>query len=426
MKRVLIVGGGASGILVAINMARLASSEVEVVIAEPRMFLGQGIAYSTTDPGHVLNVPASRMSAFVDRPSHFEEWGAYDANHFAPRSEYGRYLLETFVQLQTERNIAQFEHRRATVKSISPEDERFMASFDSGPEETFDSVVLAIGHGKAISHPAIAAEGLSSKILQDAWLNPLTRFRGCLLCIGTGLTFFDHALSHLRADPSNSVIGVSRSGLLPEPHLAHRSPPLEVPDSAKVSPVEMRNFIESSADWRAAQDGIRHELPEIWHSWSENLKQEFLANQLRWWNSRRHRVAPSINEEVNAALKSGRMKVLKGNLESVIDDGSKLKVYIDGSNFDFDGLVNCLGYEPPGMDSLLGELIRQGLSIRGPLGLGIRSDFPRQNVIGESGEANQNIYVIGPALFGERFETTAVPELRVQAQEIAQEICRTL
>ena len=78
------------------------------------------------------------------------------------------------------------------------------------------------------------------------------------------------------------------------------------------------------------------------------------------------------------------------------------------------------------MDSLIGELVRQGMSIRGPLGLGIRSDFPRQNVIGESGEANQNIYVIGPALFGERFETTAVPELRAQAQEIAQEICGTI
>lgn len=424
MKRVLIVGGGASGVLVATNIARFATSELEVVIAEPRMFLGQGIAYSTSDLGHVLNVPASRMSALVDKPSHFQEWGDYDANDFAPRCEYGRYLLETFVQIQLDQNIAQFEHRRATVANISSIGTRFRAQFDSSSEEEFDTIVLAIGHGKAISHPALESNFASSRVFQDAWLQPGIEVKGVLVCLGTGLTFFDQALTHLRADSSNSVIGVSRNGLLPEPHLAHRSPSLEVPESAKVNPTAMRNFIESSEDWRAAQDGIRHELPEIWHSWDESLKQEFLSTQLRWWNTHRHRVAPSINEEVKAALSSGRMKVLKGTIERVTDDGLRLTATVGGTDLTCDGIVNCLGYEPPGVDSLLGALAQNGIVSSGPLGLGINSDFPRQNVVDESGLANQNFYVIGPALFGERFETTAIPELRAQAQEIAREICQ--
>lgn len=424
MRRVLIVGGGASGILVAINLARLASSKLEVVIAEPRMFLGQGIAYSTSDSGHVLNVPASRMSALVDQPSHFQEWGGYDANYFAPRSEYGRYLLETFVQLQLERNIAQFLHRRAMVTSISTSGAKFVAHFDSGSDEEFDSIVLAIGHGQAISHPALNSQRMDSRIINDPWIDSARKIDGVLVCVGTGLTFFDHALSHLRADASNLVIGVSRTGLLPEPHLAHRSPPLEVPESAKASPVAIRSFMESSTDWRAAQDGVRHELPEIWNSWSDALKEEFLNDQLRWWNTRRHRVSPTIYEEVNVALSSGRMRVIKGTVESITELSSNLIVKIGEIEITADGVINCLGYEPPGMNSLLGELKEKGIVSSGPLGLGIRSDFPRQNVIGESGLANKNLYAIGPALFGERFETTAIPELRVQALEIAQEICK--
>ncbi|MEN9542452.1 MAG: hypothetical protein RL239_105, partial [Actinomycetota bacterium] len=47
MKRVLIIGGGASGLLVAINVFRHAKESISIEIAEPREVLGQGLAYST-------------------------------------------------------------------------------------------------------------------------------------------------------------------------------------------------------------------------------------------------------------------------------------------------------------------------------------------------------------------------------------------
>jgi uncharacterized NAD(P)/FAD-binding protein YdhS len=58
---VLIVGGGASGLL-AIHLLRCAADPIHVTILERRPNLGAGIAYATGQPDHLLNVRASNMS----------------------------------------------------------------------------------------------------------------------------------------------------------------------------------------------------------------------------------------------------------------------------------------------------------------------------------------------------------------------------
>ena len=68
------MGGGASGTLVAINLARSAKGKLSVTIAEPNELIGRGIAYGTQDSAHLLNVPAGRMSAFVEEPDHYCNW----------------------------------------------------------------------------------------------------------------------------------------------------------------------------------------------------------------------------------------------------------------------------------------------------------------------------------------------------------------
>src|ERR1035438_2526632 len=94
---VLIVGGGASGALLGSALVR-ASDDVDVTIIEPREHLGVGMAYSTTCPLHLLNVPAAKMSASPGEPNHFVEWLAenayarYDGRAFVPRSIFGEYL----------------------------------------------------------------------------------------------------------------------------------------------------------------------------------------------------------------------------------------------------------------------------------------------------------------------------------------------
>ena len=65
---VAIVGGGFSGTMVA---AQLARKGIYSVLIEKAGRAGQGIAYSTREPAHVLNVRAEVMSAWADDLEHF-------------------------------------------------------------------------------------------------------------------------------------------------------------------------------------------------------------------------------------------------------------------------------------------------------------------------------------------------------------------
>ena len=70
MRRFLIVGGGASGVMTAIGIAR-SNPHAHITIAEPRSLLGEGLAYSTRDSVHRLNVPTDKMSAIAELPEDF-------------------------------------------------------------------------------------------------------------------------------------------------------------------------------------------------------------------------------------------------------------------------------------------------------------------------------------------------------------------
>ena len=423
MKRVLIVGGGASGLLVALNIFRFAEEPFSIEIADPREVLGQGLAYSTTDEAHLLNVPAGRMSAFPDQPSHFVSWTGRDGNYFAPRKDYGRYLLETLAMERGKTTQVEFLHRKVLVSDISPIKDGWNAKFMDGSAADYDEIVLAMGHGLPLEIPALTEVKSSSRYQADPWRESLEKFSGTLVGLGTGLTFIDLALSHLRNHPENKVIGISRNGLLPEAHLAKRAEPLAVPSAATTSARAVRDFIENASDWRAAQDGVRHELPEIWFGWSEDEKRDFFANHLRWWNVHRHRVSPEIQSEIENAVSEGRLKILKDEVERVNETSDGILIYLkSGKQITAERLVNCLGYDAWKENCLLSTLVEREVATWGPLGLGIKSAFPNFHVKTAQGRSHSNLYAIGPILLGERFETTAIPELKEQALQIAKEL----
>src|SRR5690349_4092109 len=92
--KVAIVGGGASGTILA---AQLARHGVESVLIDGSGRAGVGVAYSTTEPVHLLNVRAEGMSAIAGDSDHFvRRFGAEggDRRGFAERRLFGRYLRE--------------------------------------------------------------------------------------------------------------------------------------------------------------------------------------------------------------------------------------------------------------------------------------------------------------------------------------------
>ena len=120
----MVVGGGASGTLAALHLIRQASgagAPLALHIIEPNQ-LGRGVAYSTVNLRHRLNVPAAGMSALPEEPAHFAHWlranydPAFAGGGFAPRAMFGAYLAETVGrQVQTAARVMWTRHRSRAV-----------------------------------------------------------------------------------------------------------------------------------------------------------------------------------------------------------------------------------------------------------------------------------------------------------------------
>ena len=95
-----MIGGGASGTLATVYLLREAARRqlpLRVALIDRHGRHGLGQAYSTTHPAHLLNSPASSMSALADDPGHLTRWAAEAGlphDGFLARSAYGRYLTE--------------------------------------------------------------------------------------------------------------------------------------------------------------------------------------------------------------------------------------------------------------------------------------------------------------------------------------------
>ena len=95
---VAIIGGGFSGTIIA---AQLARRGVSSILIDGSGRVGKGVAYSTTEPVHLLNVRADKMSAWVEEPDdfakRFESEGGEPAG-FAERRSFASYLGDILDQ----------------------------------------------------------------------------------------------------------------------------------------------------------------------------------------------------------------------------------------------------------------------------------------------------------------------------------------
>src|ERR1019366_5285435 len=127
VTRVVVVGGGCSGTLVAAELVAVSRDHpCEVVVVDPGETPGRGVAYSTECPSHLLNVSAEQMSAHMGRPAHFATWAHQrDARlsdrGFAPRMLYGDYLEAVWCDAKLgARSGSSLSHCRSRAVSALP------------------------------------------------------------------------------------------------------------------------------------------------------------------------------------------------------------------------------------------------------------------------------------------------------------------
>jgi uncharacterized NAD(P)/FAD-binding protein YdhS len=162
MKRITIIGGGASGTLLAVNLLKYQGDErIEVNLVEKRSDVGHGVAFSTQHDVHLLNVPVGKMGALPQDIEHFHKWlhlegHEYEPNAFVPRKMFGEYLrdiLET-AAIQAAPNVVLNVYDDEAV-DVHIKDGKAEVVFASGDILYSEAVVLAFGNFLP-PHPSVS------------------------------------------------------------------------------------------------------------------------------------------------------------------------------------------------------------------------------------------------------------------------------
>jgi uncharacterized NAD(P)/FAD-binding protein YdhS len=443
---VVIVGGGASGTLTAVHLlrgARARGRSLQVVLVDRDGRHGLGQAYATTDPHHLLNAGAARMSALADDPDHLLRWAhgeglGLTGSDFLPRSTYGRYLRELLDGCARQTpggRVTQVTGTATSLTTAAPV-RPLRLRLANGDGIDADAVVLATGNRPPAPWPRIEA---GPRYVADPW-GPGALTRICdgspVLVVGTGLTMVDLATTATRANKDTVVYAISRHGLLPRPHRCPPSPAAEM--SLPGGEVRLAGLLgmvraaikSNGGDWQAVIDGLRPHVPQLWARLGIDDRRRFLTSVARYWEVHRHRIPPATAAQVAGLQATGRLRVLRGRLVSATAGRDQMRVRFDsdgaGRELRVGWLVNGTGpaAEVTG-DPFLRSLIGSGLARPDPLRLGLDADEAGA-VLDAAGRPQDRIFALGPTLRGVRYETTAIPEIRAQAAALVPRLLDTL
>jgi uncharacterized NAD(P)/FAD-binding protein YdhS len=452
--RVVVVGAGASGSLTALHLARAArrrETPLEVVLLDPGVHRARGTAYGTHDPRHLLNIAAGGMSALPDDPGHFVAWRARqhpelmtEPGAFAPRVDWGRYLDETVSRTFAHAERLSLRHLRVRASGIRRDDSGVVVACDDGQVVAGDAVVIATGERppsvdwapetlrrSAFFVPDPWAPGALDVVRRDA-LGPAE-----VLLVGTGLTMVDVVLSLTGPSqrPDRRVHAVSRHGELPRRHAAQPSLAAipEIDDwghSLEGYRARAAEHIErvrrSTGDWRPAVDGLRTVFQALWQRLDDDDRLEFLRADASAWGRLRHRIPPASADALDALESAGRLSRSAAEVADAAPlTGGGLRVTLtDGTVHDVGWVLNCTGPSnvvQRDVDPLVDELLtpRAGVALAqaSTAGLGLRTESGR--LVDSVGSTDAPIWTLGAVRRGELYETTAIPEIRAQAAQVA-------
>ncbi|MFC4763954.1 FAD/NAD(P)-binding protein [Dyella koreensis] len=450
-RRVAIIGGGAAA-------ATLLSELLERQPPQPLHLdwytgsgtPGRGIAYGTRSERHLLNVRAASMSMFASKPRGFLDFaqrgdGSIAGTDFLPRRLYGDYL-ETEIARALERATSLGHDVRVmpfAVDALVPENDG--VTVIQGEESTrVDAAVMALGALPPQPLSGVSENALSSRrYITDPWsflptVQPDPAPRKVVL-VGLGLTAVDVLLELAAQWPNATFTAISRHGHLPEAHLASATAPRD--DSADLIETMsaapdirtwmrlLREAIAQSNDWRVVIDSMRPHTPGLWQSLPQEERARFLRHA-RWaWERARHRMAPQIMSAIQALEDAGRLQCRRARLHQVDVEGDHLHLSITptGSSrpepMDTDLVIQTIGLNTDvrrTQHALIRQLVTNGHISPDPLGLGCNAT--PEGRLQHNGDTWPHLYAMGSLLRGTLWESTAMPEIRQQARNLAERL----
>jgi uncharacterized NAD(P)/FAD-binding protein YdhS len=232
------------------------------------------------------------------------------------------------------------------------------------------------------------------------------------------------------------MLAVSRHGLLPQVYKigGHWEP---VSTLAAAAPrifmrrlrAEMENAESAGVSWQRVLDAIRPRIPEIWRTWTEDERRQFLRHLRTIWDTHRHRMAPRVGQKLEALRESGQLRIMAGRVRALTQTETGMSAEIEprsgGRRLQFDAarIVNCTGprSDIQGVDlQIVADLLRRGLIVRNSLGLGIETIDTA--VIDARGRQSSRLYALGSLTRPYLWEITSVAELNAQVGRLVEQI----
>jgi uncharacterized NAD(P)/FAD-binding protein YdhS len=325
-NRIVIVGGGFSGTVLAANLLRRPPPGcTEIVLLERGSEIGRGLAYAEHDYPHLLNVPAGRLSADALEPLQFLRFAQQtlpdaDAEDFLPRQLYGAYLQDFLRQAERASAGAALLRLRGEATGIARDAQRdlLVTETAAGAALAARRVILAVGNPPPPVAPWAAALDRHPAYHANPWGElPRLGEEQTALILGNGLTMADvaSALSHA-APRSPRITTLSRRGLVPLPQSTFHAAAvrgdgsglLEFAGSIRQLLVATRAMArEVSAlggDWREVVTFVRNMAPTLWQRLPAVERRRFMRHLQGHWDVHRHRLPPVLAERIDELRRS--------------------------------------------------------------------------------------------------------------------------
>lgn len=437
----VIVGGGFTGTVLAMNVARLSPGPLDIVMVEPGAELGRGIAYGSRDGAHRINVPSDRMDLFKESPGQATRWlsdqgilpdPASDdgSGQFYPaRQHYGDFVTTALAEtLGSAGPRIHFAHRRTSVCALDRAD-GWTVTLQSGERLAAKSVALCFGHATpTLPCPMAESVARAAKFVPDPWADDALKAIEAgdrVLIVGTGLTMADVVMSLRERRHTGPITAVSRRGLLPREHGVFRGDiDLFEKDSVPTTALGLlrllrRRIREDGAalgGWHGLVDALRFKLPEAWGALPRTEKAKVLRRLLAFWDVHRFRIAPQVAAGLEDSRVKGQLLIKKAVLAGLAREGDAFKARLKrpGTAADerlFDSVVLCSGPEKDlRRNPLIADLLAKDFAQLDDTGFGLAVDAHSRLIVAE-GRIWPSLLAFGPMTRGTFGEMTGAPDI---------------
>jgi len=306
-----------------------------------------------------------------------------------------------------------------------------------------DKTVLATGNALPGNH--VVPKGLiyDKRYHQNPWNIDFSKIPTSkpLVIIGNGLSMVDTVMELRNRKFDQHIYAVSPNGFNILPHrqfnfnydgpLKNNPDQFTLKELLRLYNTEQKKLKTFGISVEPLVDALRPFTQSIWKKMTSEEKKTFMKKLRHLWGQARHRLPFVSYDFIQKEQISEKLSIVAGKLTDFQSNKNELSVTIHHktnkktSTVNCSAVINCTGPETNYRKiegNLIGHLISDGILCQDSLFLGIEADDQFRTLDNDSN--THNIYALGPLLKGKLWESTAVNELRIQAERLAEIISR--